>query len=40
MNDPAFFRQEATAITRANEALAALQAELDAAYLRWSELDG
>jgi ATP-binding cassette subfamily F protein uup len=39
MNDPAFFRQEAAAITRANEALAALQAELDAAYLRWSELD-
>ena len=40
MNDPAFFRQEPTAITRANEALAALQAELDAAYQRWSELDG
>jgi ATP-binding cassette subfamily F protein uup len=39
MNDPAFFRQDATAITRANEALAALQAELDAAYARWAELD-
>jgi ATP-binding cassette subfamily F protein uup len=40
MNDPDFFRQDAAAITRANEALAALQAELDAAYQRWSELDG
>ncbi|MGY3039994.1 ATP-binding cassette subfamily F protein uup [Rhodanobacter sp. TND4EL1] len=40
MNDPAFFKQDAATITRANEAVAALQAELDAAYARWSELDG
>ncbi len=40
MNDPAFFQQDGAAIVRANEALAALQTELDAAYARWSELDG
>ncbi|QEE25917.1 ATP-binding cassette domain-containing protein [Rhodanobacter glycinis] len=40
MNDPAFFKQDSATITRANEAVAALQAELDAAYARWSELDG
>jgi ATP-binding cassette subfamily F protein uup len=40
MNDPAFFQQDSTAIVNANEALVALQAELDAAYARWSELDG
>jgi ABC transport system ATP-binding/permease protein len=39
MNDPAFFKQDSATITRANEAVAALQAELDAAYARWSELD-
>ncbi|MEW5834570.1 MAG: ATP-binding cassette domain-containing protein [Pseudomonadota bacterium] len=40
MSDPAFFRQESAAVTAANEALAKTQAELDAAYARWSELDG
>lgn len=40
MNDPAFFKQDAAAITRANEAVAKLQSELDAAYARWRELDG
>ena len=40
MNDPAFYQQDAAALLKANEALAALQAELDAAYRRWSELDG
>jgi len=40
MSDPAFFRQDSGTVTAANEALAALQAELDAAYARWSELDG
>ncbi|HEY9132868.1 MAG TPA: ATP-binding cassette domain-containing protein [Dyella sp.] len=40
MNDPKFFQQDAAAIVKANEALAALQAELDAAYARWAELDG
>jgi ATP-binding cassette subfamily F protein uup len=40
MNQPDFFQQDSAAIVRANEALASVQAELDAAYARWSELDG
>ncbi|MBS0571595.1 MAG: ATP-binding cassette domain-containing protein [Proteobacteria bacterium] len=40
MHDPAFFRQDGAAIAAANEALAALQIELDAAYVRWQELEG
>jgi ATP-binding cassette subfamily F protein uup len=40
MNDPGFYQQDNAAILRANDALAAAQAELDAAYARWSELDG
>jgi ATP-binding cassette subfamily F protein uup len=40
MNGPSFFQQDGAAIVRANEALAKLQAELDAAYARWSELEG
>jgi ABC transport system ATP-binding/permease protein len=40
MNEPAFFQQDGAAIIQANEALAKLQAELDAAYTRWSELEG
>ncbi|MGN6381445.1 MAG: ATP-binding cassette domain-containing protein [Dyella sp.] len=40
MTDPAFFKQDSAAITAANEAVAKLQAELEAAYARWSELDG
>jgi ATP-binding cassette subfamily F protein uup len=40
MNEPTFFQQDSAAIVKANEALVALQAELDAAYARWSELDG
>jgi ATP-binding cassette subfamily F protein uup len=39
MHDPAFFKQDGAAITAANQALAALQAELDAAYARWQELE-
>ena len=39
MNDPAYFQQDSAAITAANEALSTLQAELDAAYARWAELD-
>ena len=39
MHDPGFYRQDAAAITAANQALAALQAELDAAYARWQELE-
>jgi ATP-binding cassette subfamily F protein uup len=40
MNEPAFFQQDSAAIIKANEELAAVQAELDAAYARWAELDG
>jgi len=40
MNDPAFFKQDSATITRASDAVAKLQSELDAAYARWSELDG
>jgi ATP-binding cassette subfamily F protein uup len=40
MNQPAFFRQDSNAIVQANQALADLQADLDAAYARWAELDG
>jgi ATP-binding cassette subfamily F protein uup len=39
MNDPAFYQQDAAAITRANDELAALQAELDAAFARWEALE-
>jgi ATP-binding cassette subfamily F protein uup len=39
MNDPEFFRQDNAALTKANEALSKLQAELDTAYARWAELD-
>ncbi len=39
MNDPAFFRQDAQAIVAANETMAKTQAELDAAYARWQELE-
>ena len=40
MHDPAFFKQAGASITAASQALAALQAELDAAYALWQELDG
>ncbi len=39
MNEPAFFQQDAAAIVSANEAMARTQAELDAAYARWQELE-
>ena len=39
MNDPAFFQQDGSAIVQANQSLAALQTELDAAYAYWAELD-
>jgi ATP-binding cassette subfamily F protein uup len=39
MQDPAFFRQDNAVIVAANAELAALQAELDAAYQRWQTLD-
>ncbi|MCR6626492.1 MAG: ATP-binding cassette domain-containing protein [Pseudoxanthomonas sp.] len=40
MNDPAYYQQSPADLQRANEELAAKQAELDRAYQRWSELDG
>jgi ATP-binding cassette subfamily F protein uup len=40
MNDPSFYQQGAAALLKANEALVALQAELETAYRRWGELDG
>ncbi|GAA0718641.1 ATP-binding cassette domain-containing protein [Dokdonella soli] len=39
MQEPAFYQQDSAAIIVSNNELAALQAELDAAYLRWQELD-
>ncbi|NCT69183.1 MAG: ATP-binding cassette domain-containing protein [Rhodanobacteraceae bacterium] len=39
MQEPAFYQQDSAAIVATNSELAALQAELDAAYLRWQELD-
>jgi ATP-binding cassette subfamily F protein uup len=39
MQEPAFYQQDGAAIIAANNAIAALQVELDAAYLRWQELD-
>ncbi|PTR34947.1 ATP-binding cassette subfamily F protein uup [Luteibacter sp. OK325] len=40
MNDPKYFQQDAAAITRGNEELAKVQAELDTAFARWGELEG
>lgn len=40
MHAPAFYQQPPADIQRANDTLAALQADLDHAYARWSELDG
>ncbi|HSH27149.1 MAG TPA: ATP-binding cassette domain-containing protein [Wenzhouxiangella sp.] len=39
MNEPDFYRQDAAAITRHTAEVEALQAELDAAYSRWEELE-
>ena len=40
MNAPAFYQRGSEGIATHNAALAATQAELDAAYARWAELDG
>jgi ABC transport system ATP-binding/permease protein len=40
MNDPSFYQQDSAAIQRANDALAKVQAELETAYARWTELEG
>jgi ATP-binding cassette subfamily F protein uup len=39
LQDPAFYQQEGSAIVTANQAISARQAELDAAYSRWQELE-
>jgi ATP-binding cassette subfamily F protein uup len=39
MTKPAFFQQDSAAITKANEAMAATQAELDKAFARWESLE-
>src|SRR6185369_342179 len=39
MHDPAFYKQDAAAITAASAAIAALQAELETAYARWQALE-
>jgi ATP-binding cassette subfamily F protein uup len=39
MNDPAFYQRDAAAINADTDALATMQQELDAAYLRWAELE-
>ena len=40
MQDAGFYKQDAASQQRANAELAGVQAELDAAYARWEELDG
>ena len=40
MHDPVFYQREGAAITAHSAALAGVQAELDAAYVRWTELEG
>ena len=40
MAEPAFFKRDAGAIAAHGATLASTQAELDAAYQRWAELDG
>ncbi len=39
MNNPAFFRQESREVTRKTNEAQSLQAELEAAYARWEELE-
>src|SRR5690606_19373666 len=39
MQAPTFYQQDGAAIAAANQRLAQWQAELDAAYARWAELD-
>jgi ATP-binding cassette subfamily F protein uup len=39
MNDPAFYQRDGAAITAHGVELAAVQADLDAAYARWEELE-
>ncbi|NCT87511.1 ATP-binding cassette domain-containing protein [Stenotrophomonas acidaminiphila] len=40
MNDPAFYTRSSAEVSAHTQQLARVQAELDAAYARWEELDG
>ncbi|GAB1595738.1 ATP-binding cassette domain-containing protein [Lysobacter claricitrinus] len=40
LSEPSFYTRDAAAITAHNADIARVQAELDTAYARWSELDG
>ncbi len=40
MNDPAFYTRSSAEVTAHTQQLSRVQAELDAAYARWEELDG
>jgi ATP-binding cassette subfamily F protein uup len=39
MNDPAFYQRSAADMAAHTQQLGKVQAELDAAYARWEELD-
>ena len=39
MHEPGYYQREATEITADNTAMASFQADLDAAYLRWEQLE-
>ena len=39
MNDPAFYTRSSAEVTAHTQKLGKVQAELDAAYARWEELD-
>jgi len=39
LNDPALYRTDAEEIERVNAAVASTQAQIDAAYARWDELE-
>ena len=40
MNEPAFYQRDVAGINAHNASLAQTQAELDASFARWAELDG
>ncbi|MOA52151.1 ABC transporter ATP-binding protein uup [compost metagenome] len=40
MNDPSFYTRSSAEVTAHTQQLAKVQAELDAAYARWEELEG
>jgi len=40
MNEPSFYQRDAAGIAAHTDLMAKTQAELDAAYERWNELEG